>query len=237
MEHIKRPHPLGVTLREVVIDRDHMNAFAGEGIKEHRQGGHKGFTLTGSHLGNLPLMKGDTSDELHVIMNHIPLDLVATGFPAVGVDGFLAFDAHEVVIHTDVAVELSCLHYQFRVLLETAGSGFYDGEGLGKDAVKTFLDSLILLLDEPVGLLREFLLFTDGDVLIEGVEYLGDPLLKGILYLTKLLLKCSAALPLCIVAQGVNLRIHGQYLIQYGLYLLIVPFGLGAEQLSDYRCE
>ena len=49
-----------------------------------------------------------------------------------------------------------------------------------------------------------------------------------------LLLQGGAALPELVVAQGVDLGIDGEYLVQYGLYAFIVTFGLGAEQFSDY---
>ena len=179
-------------------------------------------------------MQGYTSDELHVVVDHIPLDFVTAGFPAVSPDGIVALDADEIVVNAYVAVERSSLHYQFRVLLETAGGGFHNGESLGKDAVKAFLDGLILLLDELVGLSREFLLFADGNIPGEFLANLGDSLLEGLFNLTKLLLQGGAALPELVVAQGVYLGIDGEYLVQYGLYAFIVTFGLGAEQFSDY---
>ena len=37
---VNLPHPVGVALRQIVIDRDHMNAFAGQCVEINRQGRH-----------------------------------------------------------------------------------------------------------------------------------------------------------------------------------------------------
>ena len=118
VEHIQRPHPLGVTFGEVVVHRDHVHTLACEGIEEYREGGHEGLSFTCRHLGNLSLVQGYTSDKLHVVMHHIPLHLVASGNPVVGVDGVVPFNAYEVVVDGEFAVEIAGLHGDFRVLLE-----------------------------------------------------------------------------------------------------------------------
>ena len=49
-----------------------MYTIACEGIEEHGKGSHEGLTFTSSHLGNLSLMEYNTTEELHIIVNHLP---------------------------------------------------------------------------------------------------------------------------------------------------------------------
>ncbi len=83
VEHIERTHPFGVTLGEVVIHGDHMHALARKRVQEHGQRRDESLSLTRGHLGNLSLMKDDAADELHIVMDHVPGDSVASGRPAV----------------------------------------------------------------------------------------------------------------------------------------------------------
>jgi len=71
-ECVELAHALGIAPGEVVIDRDHMDAAAREGIQIDREGGDEGLALAGGHLGNAPLVEHDASDELHIEMHHVP---------------------------------------------------------------------------------------------------------------------------------------------------------------------
>ena len=50
-------HPLGVTLGQVLVDGDHMDTLAGEGVQVAGQDGHQGFAFTGFHLGDAALVQ------------------------------------------------------------------------------------------------------------------------------------------------------------------------------------
>ena len=66
-EPVDLAHPLGVTLCQVVVDGDDVDAFAGEGVEVGGQGGHQGLTFTGLHFGDTALMEDDAADELDAI--------------------------------------------------------------------------------------------------------------------------------------------------------------------------
>ena len=83
MEHVKRSHPLRVTLGEVVVDGHDMHTVSCQRIEEYRQGSDEGLTLTSSHLGNLTLMQYNTTEELYVIVYHLPFKVVTTCCPVV----------------------------------------------------------------------------------------------------------------------------------------------------------
>ncbi len=59
-------HPLCVTLGQIIIDRDYMNAFAFQRIQVSRQRSHQGLTFTGLHLCDTALMQDDTADQLYL---------------------------------------------------------------------------------------------------------------------------------------------------------------------------
>ena len=65
-EVVDAAHPLGVASGQVVVDRDDVDALAGEGVEVGGHGGHQGFAFTGLHFGDLALVQDDAADELDV---------------------------------------------------------------------------------------------------------------------------------------------------------------------------
>jgi len=78
-EAVNRSHPAGIAFRQVVVDRDDMDAFPRQRIQidGHRRG--KGLALTGLHFGDLSLVQDDASDDLHIEGSH--LQRAARGLP------------------------------------------------------------------------------------------------------------------------------------------------------------
>ena len=64
-------HPLCVTLGQIVIDRNDVNALSLQRIQIRRGCGYKRLTFTCLHLGDTPLVKNDTTDELHSVVLHV----------------------------------------------------------------------------------------------------------------------------------------------------------------------
>ena len=95
-------------------------------------------------------MKDGTSDELHIVMDHIPGDGIATGNPTVCIDGIVTVNAYKVVVNAEVAVKLGGSDCHGSILRESARCRFHNGEGLRKYTVKLLLNSLILLLHKLV---------------------------------------------------------------------------------------
>ena len=58
-------HPLRITVSQVVIDRNDVNALSLQCIQISGKCGHQGFTFTGTHLGDTALMQDHTTDQLH----------------------------------------------------------------------------------------------------------------------------------------------------------------------------
>ena len=67
---IDRPHPLGVTLREIFVDGDDVYALSGQRIQVGRQSRHQSLAFTGAHLGDAPSMQRHATDQLHIEVPH-----------------------------------------------------------------------------------------------------------------------------------------------------------------------
>ena len=103
-----------------------MHTLAGQGVEKDREGRHEGLSFSGCHLGDLTLMKDYTTDKLDIIMHHIPGDLVSACHPVVLPQSIIAVNGHELLGCTEIAVKISSLHLDYRILLETAGCRFHD---------------------------------------------------------------------------------------------------------------
>ena len=63
---IDAAHQLGLVAGEVVVDRDDVDALAGDGVEVGGGGRDEGLALTGLHLGDVAEMEGGATHELHV---------------------------------------------------------------------------------------------------------------------------------------------------------------------------
>ena len=61
-------HPLGISLCQIVIDSDYMDAFSLECVKICRQKGCLCLTFTSPHLCNTSLMQDDTANQLYPVV-------------------------------------------------------------------------------------------------------------------------------------------------------------------------
>ncbi len=71
--------PLRVTLGEVVVDRDEVDALAFQRVQVEREAGNEGLTFTGLHLRHVTLVKDDAAHQLDI--EHALVGLPQTCFP------------------------------------------------------------------------------------------------------------------------------------------------------------
>ena len=64
-------HPLGITLRQVIVDRNDLDAFSRQRVQISRTGGYQRFSFTGFHFSDTALMENNSADQLNRIMLHI----------------------------------------------------------------------------------------------------------------------------------------------------------------------
>ena len=109
-----------------------MYAVASQCVEEYRQGSHQCFTFTGRHFSNLTFVQYDTTEQLYVVVDHIPGDFVTTCNPMVVVESLIAVDFHKIVFGSQITVEVICRYFDCFVFGKTAGRIFHDGEYFGK---------------------------------------------------------------------------------------------------------
>ena len=162
-----------------------MHAIACQGIQEHRKSGHKGFTFTRGHLGNLTFMKHDAAKELHVVVHHVPLGIVAAGYPVVVVNGLVAFYVNKVVCGGQFTVEIGGSDLHGLVLGKAAGGALHDGEGFGHNLVEFFLEAFQHFLLQFVDAVEHIFTVLDGqgfNLFFQLVDFLTQVVCR-VLYL------------------------------------------------------
>src|SRR3712207_5733709 len=75
-EAVHPAHPLGVALGQVVVDRDHVHAPAGERVEVGGQDAGESLALTGAHLRDVAQVQRGAAHDLHA---EVPLTQRARG--------------------------------------------------------------------------------------------------------------------------------------------------------------
>ena len=185
IEHIERPHPFGVTLGQIVVDSDNVNTVACEGIEEHWQCGYKSLPFPSSHFGNLALVQHYASEELHVIMHHVPCGVVSAGSPMVVVEGFVTINVNKVVCGGQFAVKVCGTDNHIFTLGKTSCRTLHDGEGFGHHLVELLLHAVKYVFLQFVNLVEEyFAVFNrEGFYLVFNGLYFFLNIISTVLYL------------------------------------------------------
>ena len=119
VEHIKRTHPFGVTFCQIIIHGNHVHTVSGQCIQEYGEGSHQCLTFTGCHFRNLAFVQNDTTEQLYIVVYHVPDRIVTTGYPVILINGLIALDAYKVFCSSQLAVEISGGNYDFFIFRET----------------------------------------------------------------------------------------------------------------------
>ena len=171
VEHIQRPHPLGVTFCKVVVHGYNMHSPTRQCVEEYRQGCHEGFTFTGCHFGDFSLMQNYTADELHIVVNHIPRNSVTTGNPRIFPYSLIVVDSYKVVGCGKVAVEIGSSHHHLGIFLETAGCFLQYCKRLRENCEQVLLDFLVDFFLYLVNLVEHLFAFPDVEVLCLFLQF------------------------------------------------------------------
>ena len=211
-----------------------MHALLGQGVEEYGERCHEGFAFTRCHFGDLALMEHHAAEELDVVVDHVPLDVVAAGHPVGGIDGLVAVDGDEVLRSGEFAVEVVGRDDDGVVLGEASCRILHDGEGLGEDAVEDLLDAVVDTLGGGVDLLGDLLLLFERrfGFFELGLEFDDAGLVLGDV-VGDLFFEILAAGAEFVVRKGLDRRVYGLDLLQIGLDQFAVLVGFRAEEGFD----
>ena len=127
VEHIERSHPLGISFGEVIVDSNDMDTLACKSVEEYREGRNESLSFSGRHLRYLSLMKNDTSDKLDIVMDHVPGNLIATGYPVVLPDGIVTINMDKILSgSSQISVEISSRNRNGLILGKSPCGRFHD---------------------------------------------------------------------------------------------------------------
>ena len=135
-ETVQSSHPVRVAGRQVVIDRDDMDALAGNGIEVGRQRADQRLAFTGAHFGDFAVVQHHAADHLDVEVTHA--EGTHTGF-ANHREGF----GEQIVKRFAIGVALA-------ELVRLGAQGFIAQGLCGRFERIDTLDGLGVLLDQPV---------------------------------------------------------------------------------------
>ena len=236
VELVQGSHPFCIALGQVIVHGNHVYTATGQGVEEDGQGAHQGLALTGAHLGDLPRVQGHTTDQLHIVVEHVPGHGVASGRPGVLPDGCIPFDADGIrALDGELAVHVGGAHAQFAVLLEATRRFLHHGEGFGQylqqhglDVLQTGLLQLVDVLVAPFALV-DVHLRVGVDLGAQGVHLV-------VVRFRALLDACfqvGGAGAELVVAQTVQLGVGGLGLLHQRHHLLEVALGFITEYFLE----
>ena len=70
-EFVDPAHPIGVALRQIIIDGDDVHAISRQRIEKCGQRRDERFSFAGAHFGDLAVVQRNAANELHVEMPHV----------------------------------------------------------------------------------------------------------------------------------------------------------------------
>ncbi|OAG65283.1 hypothetical protein BIM11_6192 [Burkholderia pseudomallei] len=135
-EVVEPAHPLGVALREVIVDRHDVHAAAGERVQVRGERRDERLALARAHFGDLAVMQHHPADHLHIEVAH--LQHAAARLAAHGER--LGQELVERLADRDALTELPCLAAQL-VVRQRLDLRFKRIDRR---------DGLLVLLDEPL---------------------------------------------------------------------------------------
>ena len=142
VEHIERTHPLRVTLCQIVIHCDNMHTIASQCIEEHRKRCHERLTFTRCHFRNLTLMQNHTTEELHIIVNHVPHGVVSACHPVIMPNSLVAIYIHKIVSHRELLIKFRGSDNNVLILSESASRIFHNGKNRRHHLVESLLENI-----------------------------------------------------------------------------------------------
>ena len=69
-EVVQPAHPFGVTLGEVVVDGNDVDALAFQRVQDDGESGDEGLAFACFHFSNLAVVQSHRAEQLHIVMPH-----------------------------------------------------------------------------------------------------------------------------------------------------------------------
>ena len=143
-------HPFRVTSSQIVVDRHEVNAAASERIEKHGEGRHQSLSFTRLHLGHLAAVQCNASNELHIVVHHVPFNGGTRSHPFPGPERTVSVDADKIAFSGQIAVVVLGTDFNLAIGRETASGLLEQGKSLRHQGLQHLLDARIDLLFQRV---------------------------------------------------------------------------------------
>ena len=177
-------------------------------------------------------MQYDTTDELYIVVYHIPSDLVTSCYPVVVVDSLVAIDLHEVVIYRQISIHLRGSDNDRLIIGKASCSLLDNSKGRGENLVELDLDLLQNVLLYLINFRPSLLTSIYVEIFDALFELSNLGTLRG-----NVLVDFVAQL-LCAISQSIIAEsLYGGFdlldFLNVGCYLLEVSLRLTTKELCD----
>ena len=126
-------HPCAISFGEIIIYGNQVHSFSRKCVKINRKRRNQCFSFPCMHLSNFTLMKCNTTNQLDVIMNHVPNDRFSSCIPRVGPNRFISFEVDIVVVLRNSSIKLRGSNLNLCIIDKSSGSFFYHSKGFRKN--------------------------------------------------------------------------------------------------------
>ena len=106
VEFKQRRHPLRIATREVIVHGNEVHTFSSQRIEENRERGDERLALTGLHLRHLAAVQRCATDQLDIVVHHVPLHFRTGCHPGVAPGGLIAINGDPAALGCDVPVPI-----------------------------------------------------------------------------------------------------------------------------------
>ena len=160
--------PLSISSGQVVIHRYDMHASFCQCVEIGWECGNQRFTLSRLHLSDFTLMQYYSTNELHIVVNHVPNNFCSGSFPLVFPGSCFTADFYIVFFGSYFFVVLRSCNDNFLILSKSPSGFFHHSKAQRKDFDKHFFQFLVTVTFELVYLSENFffLMNIQGLVLI-----------------------------------------------------------------------
>ena len=158
VEFEQRRHPFRVTAGEVIVHRYEVDALSGQRVEEHGERGDKRLALTRLHLRHLASVQGRTTDQLNIVVHHVPLYFRTGSHPGIAPRGLVAVDGDAAALSCDVPVPIRGGDSELPIFRQSPRSFFDECKRLRHEGLQHRFQRFVDTLGQSIDLLINGLL-------------------------------------------------------------------------------
>ena len=116
-----------------------MYTVTGQSIQEYRKSSYKCLTFTGCHFSNFSLMQDNTTEQLDVVMNHIPSYFITACHPMIFPICLVSVNTDKILsLSSQFTVHIGSSHLYFFIFRPAASRVLYYSKCSGKHLIQCF---------------------------------------------------------------------------------------------------